>query len=69
MKRYLLFFGDNYYPLGGWGDFQGDFDCVELAKDYLLKKDKYDSFDWAQVIDTETKAIVWNNKEGFVLTK
>lgn len=31
VKRYLLFYGDNYYPSGGWGDFQGDFDSLDDA--------------------------------------
>jgi hypothetical protein len=28
MKRYLVFAGDDYYPAGGWGDFQGSFDSA-----------------------------------------
>ena len=32
MKRYLLFAGDNYYPCGGWNDFEGSFDTKEEIK-------------------------------------
>ena len=35
MKRYLVFFGSNYYPSGGMGDFVGDFDNVEECKKAL----------------------------------
>lgn len=27
-KRYLVFAGYDYYPEGGWGDFQGSFDTT-----------------------------------------
>jgi len=32
MKRFLLFFGESYYPSGGWKDFQGSFDTVHEAR-------------------------------------
>jgi hypothetical protein len=32
MKPYLLFCGDDYYPLGGWDDFRGSFDTLDEAK-------------------------------------
>jgi hypothetical protein len=53
MKRFLVFAGDFYYPSGGWGDFQGDFDSIDEAKDKLLKIHK--DWEWSQVIDSETK--------------
>ncbi len=50
-KRYLLFSGDEYYPSGGWEDFQGYFESLEDA----LKASKND---WWQVVDDETGRIV-----------
>jgi hypothetical protein len=32
MKRYLVFAYDQYYPAGGWGDFQAAFDSLDEAK-------------------------------------
>ena len=34
MKRYLVFIGHHYYPLGGMDDFVGDYDseCEEKEK-------------------------------------
>jgi hypothetical protein len=33
MKRYLAFYGDNYYPHGGMNDFVGSYDTLDEAKD------------------------------------
>jgi hypothetical protein len=49
MKRYLLFCGESYYPVGGWDDFVGDFDTVEEAKSATAK-----ASDWAHIVDTDT---------------
>ncbi len=32
MKRYLVFCYEQYYPGGGWCDFQGSYDTLEEAK-------------------------------------
>ncbi len=50
MKRYLLFSGDEYYPLGGWNDFKGSFDTLEEAKE---AKEKLSGHDWYQIVDTK----------------
>lgn len=55
MKRFLLFTGDNYYPSGGWGDFQKDFDTLEEATNYMGHN--Y-NVDWFQVVDSTTGEIV-----------
>lgn len=52
MKRYLVFTGGVYYPLGGWDDFQGDYDTLEEAKARVKERHRND---WAQIIDTTTK--------------
>lgn len=54
MKRYLLFSGDDYYPCGGWDDFEGDFDTLEES----LKLTKKHSDDWCHVVDTVTMKII-----------
>ncbi len=45
MKRYLLFAGEQYYPLGGWDDLKGSFDTVEAAIAFPIY------CDWKQVVD------------------
>ncbi len=50
MKKYLLFGGSQYYPLGGWGDFAGSFDTIDLAVIHAAGE----GWDWWQVIDSET---------------
>jgi hypothetical protein len=47
MDRFLLFAGDTYYPLGGWGDYKGSFPTLEEA----LKAAAANSWDWFHVVD------------------
>lgn len=61
MKRYLLFFGMDYYPAGGWSDFKGDFDTIEEADARFQQFEKSSSSlngRWYQIIDTTNKLIV-----------
>lgn len=48
MKRFILFAGSNYYPSGGWSDFEGSFDDLEEARKAGTGND------WHQVVDTQT---------------
>lgn len=32
MKRYWLFYGEQYYPIGGMEDFHGQFDTIAEAQ-------------------------------------
>lgn len=48
MKRYMAFAGDTYYPSGGWGDFIGDFDGLDEAREVCYQA----KCDWYHVIDT-----------------
>jgi hypothetical protein len=58
-KRFLLFTGDDYYPCGGTGDFKGSFDTLLEVSEYLATpKDNGRDFDWYNVLDTETGAII-----------
>jgi len=56
MKRFLLFAGSDYYPSGGWGDFNSDHDTALEA--VLAAAELEDGTDWWQVIDTQTKSVV-----------
>ena len=75
MKRYLVFFGANYYPCGGMYDFLNDFDTIEECKkaiDDKIKEDfnQWDSleehikyqweYSWAHIYDTETREEIWS---------
>lgn len=59
MKRYLTFYGDEYYPAGGMEDYAGDFDTLDDAKKHLdanhLKEKAHDvdwKHTWCHVWDT-----------------
>jgi hypothetical protein len=60
MKRYLAFYGDNYYPNGGMDDFVGSYDTLDEAKSAVseehLKRThpphySWDSM-WAHIYDS-----------------
>ena len=62
MKRFLLFAGDVYYPSGGFGDFVGDFEAPEEARDKLVKWIEAEGdpgYSWAHIYDTETMTMVY----------
>ena len=48
MKRFLVFAGQEYYPLGGWADFKGSYDSIEeviaerIETDWLIIRDVQD---------------------------
>lgn len=64
MRRYLLFAGDNYYPLGGWCDFRGSFETPEQAKEALLPGDHtYTGMGWAHIVDLESGKVVWSSDD------
>lgn len=52
--RYLLFMGDQFYPLGGWQDYAGAFPTLQTAHEAATKK----SGDWWQVVDLRTLKLV-----------
>jgi hypothetical protein len=60
MKRYLLFYGHNYYPCGGVSDLCNDFDTKEEAIQLLVEQEeKYrneygSNIHWANILDIET---------------
>lgn len=65
MKKYLAFYGDNYYPSGGMGDFIGDFDTKEEAIQAIEEAHKKNrpndtkwQWVWKQIYDTEKSVMV-----------
>ena len=56
-KRFILFTWDAYYPSGGMGDFEADFDTLEEMLEYAkgVSADYQEGFDCKErlVIDTE----------------
>lgn len=58
MKQYLLFAYDRHYPLGGWADFQEDFDTVEEAVEKWEEYKKGKIYENAQIVDITDGSVV-----------
>jgi hypothetical protein len=57
---YLIFYGENYYPKGGFDDYHGIYATVEDAKS--IAESGYS--DWAHIVKLDTLTIIlygWNN--------
>ena len=61
--RYIIFAGDQYYPLGGWDDLFGTAESLEEAK--ILYKKGFNTVGslglqerWAHIVDAETNKII-----------
>ena len=50
IRRFLLFFGDDNCPYGGWHDLRGSYDTLQSARTVLLSC----FYDWAHIVDLET---------------
>lgn len=63
MERYLVFSGENYYPLGGWEDFRNSYDSEAEARNALdlLVKGEYV---WGHVVDTQKGFIVFHHGDS-----
>lgn len=55
MNNYLLFAGDIFYPVGGWGDFIGSYSTPEEAKEAV---ESLAIINWWHIVDLETEEIV-----------
>lgn len=55
MKRFLLFAGDCYYPLGGWRDYIG---CHDTAGDAIEWIARGNFHEWWQIVDSKTMEVV-----------
>ncbi len=71
LSRYLLFYGDKYYPSGGMEDFKKDFDTTEDAiiwldeyvkanKIYVTVEEEW-KYRWAHIYDFHQRKIVWKH--------
>lgn len=57
MKRYLVFAYADYYPAGGWGDFQKAFGFRQEAIDYADSLKGYSG--GIEVVDLETEEDIY----------
>jgi len=57
MKRYILFLGESFYPLGGMLDIKGHFDsipeAIEFAKSMAIVENFYEP--WFNILDMESE--------------
>ena len=53
--RFLIFGGDVYYPLGGWGDFVDTAPSLETAYQVILKAPSYE---WYEIVDLATMTVI-----------
>ena len=66
MKKYLAFYGNEFYPNEAMDDFIGDFDIIDEAIDRIkkenLEKDKGSmEYNWGLVYDTEIRKYVYTH--------
>lgn len=57
MERYYLFLGAEYYPYGGWKDFQGSFPTIPLAMAQAASLQE-DEYTWWHIVDSTLGHIV-----------
>ena len=58
MKRFAVFCGESFYPVGGWRDFAGWFDTKEAAQAAQQGGQLDKVQDWYQIVDLTTGEIV-----------
>lgn len=58
MKKYLLFVFDDYYPCGGFEDYVGLFDTIELAHEHWKNTAREYTLSNCQIVDCTTYEIV-----------
>lgn len=62
MKRYILFAGRDYEPLGGAGDIMGS-DCdIESLKETVKIFQDRNRYDWYQIYDCELEQVIWSGE-------
>lgn len=57
MKRYLVFSIIDYYPAGGWGDFDSSHEKLEDARAASARIEK-EPGECGQIVDLETETVV-----------
>lgn len=67
LKRFAAFYGHDYYPSGGFGDFEGSFDTPEEAIAFLEARSREAyapawMWDWGHVVDLTNSEKVWDSR-------
>jgi hypothetical protein len=60
MKKYMVFGGNTYYPVGGFHDFIGHVDTLKEVLSLLHGK----NLDWYHVVVTETGRVIKQTNGG-----
>jgi len=60
VKRFKLFCGPTFYPLGGYEDFKGCFETIEHAKLWLLQHSPDACFMWAHIV-CKDEIVLWGD--------
>ena len=60
-KRFLVFAGENYYPLGGWKDLVGSFDTLEECETFLLAQ-PVGKWEWNEIVDLFDPSLLTSSK-------
>jgi hypothetical protein len=50
VNKYALYCGYHYYPDGGYSEFQGFFDTLELAQAEGKRHLEYDRMEWGEIV-------------------
>jgi hypothetical protein len=62
--KYKLFYGEIYYPLGGYEDLKGYYDSIEEAQKYIENEYGDNSSMWAQIV-LEDKIVMFGKLEVY----
>ena len=62
-RKYLLFYGDNFYAKGGFEDYVGHFDSVQDCVDFVTSPENSDGDCWMHVVLNEK--IIYSGKSEF----
>ena len=61
MKKFLVFAGEDCYPIGGWSDLKGDFESMDKASDFCQEIAPQN--DWIQIADIHSATVLYWEKK------
>lgn len=64
LNNYMLFYGEKWYPGGGWWDFHGCYSTIKKAKK-AIPKSKLMKPTWWHIIDVKTMKCVDAHGDSF----
>lgn len=64
MERYIVFWGEAYYPRGGYRDQHKYLPSESAAKGFAQGVIAGDDLAWSQVVDLTIGSIIWDNVTG-----